>query len=471
MFRLPRAAHIDHTGLRVLQELGLVDELLPTMMHDGGLDFVTATDQLLMRVPGDQASILGLPSSMYFYQPDFDSRIRAKVSSLPQVDVRLGYEATSIDAHDTGVVVTAHASDDESIAVEAQWAVGCDGSWSPVREWSGSDSTTSALKRVGLSSISCGRTQRRAIRVRSAVAILRGRPIPSPCRRSGIVSEFMLMPDEVGEDMIGPDSVYKLIAPWMRRSNVEIERAAIYTFHGLIAHEWRRGRVLIAGDAAHQMPPFLGQGMCSGLRDAANLAWKLEFAVRRGSPSALLDTYGGERAPHVRTIIEAAIAFGDVICTIDHDVAAVRDQETLSGGASAFRRLGFSLPSLPAGPAVLEGGGELFVQTTLPNGMRSDDAIGNRFAVIARREDDLVDLRSTWETQLGAFVTTIEELGGEVPEFSRWLGERSAEVVVVRPDRYVLGVGVDLTSITERIAPLLGVTSDLSAVGAVPLDG
>src|SRR5205085_3963572 len=129
--------------------------------------------------------------------------------------------------------------------------------------------------------------------------------------------------------MQDPANVEGLLAPWLEPGAARLERSAVYTFHGLIATSWRRGRVLLAGDAAHQMPPFLGQGMCSGMRDAANLAWKLD-AVLYGASDALLDTYQPEREPHVRTIVEAAVGFGRLICTTDVDVAAGRNAAMLA---------------------------------------------------------------------------------------------------------------------------------------------
>src|SRR5438105_10926829 len=103
-----------------------------------------------------------------------------------------------------------------------------------------------------------------------------------------------------------------------------MERCSVYTFYGLIARQWRRGRLLLAGDAAHQMPPFLGQGMCSGLRDAANLAWRLDLVHRGAAHDALLDTYQLEREPHVRRIVELAVGFGRTLCTTDASGAAER---------------------------------------------------------------------------------------------------------------------------------------------------
>jgi FAD binding domain len=263
----------------------------------------------------------------------------------------------------------------------------------------------------------------------------------------------MLMDEEDGEAMRSPESVQRMIEPWLPGEAITIERSAIYNFHGLLAREWRRDRVLIAGDAAHQMPPFLGQGMCSGLRDAANLAWKLDLVLREVAPIALLDSYGEERGQHVRKIIEAAIAFGQIICTVDPDVAAKRDREMLADATVAAQRMAFSLPAL-TGDLVLEGGGELFVQP-LGSGRRLDDVIGHQFAIIGADERALADLTDLWVHRLDAFVTTVSQLGPEAQGLSQWLLRRSATAVIVRPDRYVLWAGRDLRHASKRAARLV----------------
>jgi 3-(3-hydroxy-phenyl)propionate hydroxylase len=221
------------------------------------------------------------------------------------------------------------------------------------------------------------------------------------------------MPGEEPEAMQRPDRVFELLASWLPPGSAEIERSAVYTFHGLLAKRWRAGRVLIAGDAAHQMPPFLGQGMCSGLRDATNLAWKLDCVIRDGAPAELLDTYEVERKPHVRSIIGAAVEYGRLTCETDPVLAAERDRRWLSDPAHPARKLRFSLPALTPGPMVLKGGGELFVQPiSTGTSPRLDDVVGRRFFVVGRQP--LKGAAGTWwRDRAGAVVAA----AGDLPEF------------------------------------------------------
>src|SRR5205814_10337395 len=150
-------------------------------------------------------------------------------------------------------------------------------------------------------------------------------------------------------------TAWRLLAPWeVTPANATLERHTVYRFQARWVDTWRSGRLLLAGDAAHQMPPFAGQGMCSGLRDAANLAWKLDLVLAGTAPAALLDTYPSERIPHVRATIDFSMALGKVICTADPAEAAARDATMIA--AAAEGEPATSPPSLAIGPGVLRAG-------------------------------------------------------------------------------------------------------------------
>jgi 3-(3-hydroxy-phenyl)propionate hydroxylase len=247
--------------------------------------------------------------------------------------------------------------------------------------------------------------------------------------------EFMLLPGETPDQVLDDDFIQSLITPW-DCGPVELERKAVYRFHGLMANRWRNGRVLLAGDSAHQMPPFAGQGMCSGLRDAANLAWKLQ-AVLAGAPEALLDTYQTERAPHVRAIIEQAIGMGRVVCTLDPVAAAERDRGMLAQEAGGARPLPPARAASLTSGCVLDGttgAGALFPQPTT-EGQRLDDVLHDGAWLLSR---------TTWPGASDiATVMTLEDasLAPFRKALTDWLDREGADAVLVRPDRYVFGTG------------------------------
>jgi 3-(3-hydroxy-phenyl)propionate hydroxylase len=444
VYPYPRAAHIDHQGLRLLQEIGCLDSLMPEMTINPGIDFTTADGDLLVRVPGDIPSVSGLPASMYFYQPVFDRTVRASAAANPTVDVRLETEMTGFDQADDHVRVEMRDSAGGASSLTAAWLVGCDGAWSPVRETVGIK-----LDDLGfhenwvvvdlLLKREVPNLPRRAVTVCDPARPMTMIPIPN--RRFRI--EMQVMPEDGDRDGIQrPERILDLVSRLIPPGAAEVERSAVYTFHGLVARPWRAGRVLLAGDAAHQMPPFLGQGMCSGLRDAANLAWKLDHALRLGAGDALLDTYEAERRPHVTTIVRTAVEFGKLTCITDPVEAAERDRLWLVDPRPAARRLPFSLPGLERGPLVLEGGGELFIQTESPtgDGARLDDLVGQRFLVVVASGQPAGRTVDWWHTHADALVTEADGLPGS-EQIRAWLDARDADVAVIRPDRYVMATG------------------------------
>jgi 3-(3-hydroxy-phenyl)propionate hydroxylase len=467
VFRLPRAAHIDHMGLRAMQELGALAEVLPEMIPNPGLDFVSADRELLMQIPASPTSVSGLPASAYFYQPDFDRAVRAAALANPGVEARLEtlYLEHEQDADKVTIKVRDLADGTDS-ELTSDWLIGADGATSPVRE--DADLRLENLEfdemwlvlDLFLEEGVIDRLPDHAVHVCDPARPHTAIPMPGDRYRF----ELMLLPGEMPAEMERPKTVDRLLSGWLEPGMATVERAAVYTFHGLVAEKWRNRRVLIVGDAAHQMPPFLGQGMCSGLRDAVNLAWKLKRVCMGAAPATLLDTYESERRPHVRAIIEAVIDFGDVICTLDQATAAERDIRLLADPRPPERRLPFALPQLEPGPLVREGGGGLFVQ---PAGAVRvdqclDDLVGERFLVIGSEDSELDQLRDRWGDDGGILILSAGELRDTDQSVKRWLERHAAEVAVVRPDRYALWAGStsDAAEVLEQIGNLVGLGSN-----------
>ena len=458
VYPLPRAAHIDHQGLRLLQEIGCLDELIPEMMVNPGIDFTTADGEVLVRIPGDIPSVSGLPASMYFFQPVFDRAVREAAASCPSVDVRLETEMTSYTQADDHVRLELRGADGETSSLTASWVVGADGAWSPVREAAGI-----VLEDLGFHEqwivldLILGRSVP-GLPTRAVTVCDPARPatlIPLPNSRFRI--EMQVMPDDGDRDEVQkPERILELISRWIDPDAVTIERSAVYNFHGLVAEQWRAGRVLLAGDAAHQMPPFLGQGMCSGLRDAANLAWKLDHVIRLGAPEKLIDTYELERRPHVSAIVHAAVEFGRITCITDPVAAEERNRRWLVDSRPAARRLPFSLPGLERGPLVLTGGGDLFIQppAITDSGMRLDDVVGPRFLVVCANGIPAGPTAAWWTHEIGALVASAATLpGGD--QIANWLSARHSDFAVVRPDRYVMAAGDDIDEVTREVGSAL----------------
>ena len=455
VYPLPRAAHIDHTSLRTLQELGCVDELTEKMMVNPGLDLRTASDQVLAPLPGHGTSLSGFPSSMYFHQPAFDRRLQ-EAARAAGAEVRLGTRVTHVEQVGDVVEVSVTGADCRESTVTASYVVGCDGGTSPLRESLGITMEDLEFHEQWLVV---------DIRLKRPVTTLPTLAVEycDPSRPVGIVPipgdryrfELMLLPGERREEMEDPAVVAELLARWIPMDATEVERTAVYTFHGLVADEWRRGRIFLAGDAAHLMPPFLGQGMNSGLRDATNVSWKLAAVLRGRGGDVLLDTYEAERRPHVKSVIESSVRIGQTVCMLNPVDAASRDKRILSG-TYPLDELAFRLPKLEPGDLVLQSGGGLFPQPVVESSTaRFDDFVGARFMVIGRTADDLGESAAWWLEEMAALVT----MPSEHPLFSDQLigalNAFDADVIVVRPDRYVLGAGKSLNAITKEVRAIL----------------
>lgn len=450
---LPRAVHFDGEVMRIFQSMGLDAALAAHVRPSGGMLYMSPEGECLIeRKPATAPGPHGWMQNYLFHQPFLEATLREGVARHANVEVLLAHEAVGVTQTDEAARLALRAPDGGPRTVEAKWVVGCDGARSLVRAAMGVGQDDLGLHQPWL-----------------VVDVVLKRPVHAlphatvqycePARPTTYVNvvgdrrrwEIMLMPGDVPDAMVTDDAVWSLLGRWITPEDAVLERRAVYTFHSLIAQAWRHGRLLLAGDAAHQTPPFLGQGMCAGIRDAANLAWKLARVVKGGAKPTLLDTYATEREPHVRAFIDLAVRLGDIIQTTDPAVAAERDRRFRAGGPEQMINLspalgpGFHVGAAPAG--------EIFPQPLTLGGARLDAVIGNAFAVIGTELAlSQVDARtrSAWAA-IGAKVVDAEAAGAE-----RWLGERGLVAVLLRPDRYVAATARSVDELVERSAVIAG---------------
>jgi len=413
LYHLPRAAHHDREIHQVYEALGVLDDLRDAIAENRGMDFVTADGERLFGFVAEPGQ------SWMFYQPDLERALRAGVDRHPSVEVRLAHEVRGFVDRGTHVEVDVSGS-----TVTTRWLLGCDGARSTVR------------KHLDVDLFDYGFDQPWFV----VDTLLRGDvdlpeiclQICDPARPTTFIPmagrhrrwELMLLPSDDADAM--PARLAELLAPWVRMDDIEVLRAVVYSFHALVADRWRVGNVVLAGDAAHQMPPFLGQGMCSGIRDVVNLVWKLDLVNRGIAGEHLLDTYQTEREPHVREIIELAVALGGILQTTDAHVAAARDAEMLartSSGAPATAE--HPLPRL--GPGLVGANGRAGRPGGPPGGWR------------------LTTTRATPVVH-----PVIEALGIEVTA--------GADDVLLRPDGYVFDEG-DTVAMLDTLGSKVGVGS------------
>ena len=290
----------------------------------------------------------------------------------------------------------------------------------------------------------------------------------------------MLLPDEDPQEAQKPERVWQLLSKWLTPDEAVLWRAASYRFHALVAMEWRRGRVFLAGDAAHQQPPFIGQGMCQGLRDSSNLVWKLDHVLHGEAGEALLDSYGEERGDHVRELTTRIKAIGQVICERDPQAARERDRRILAEGGGEARTITRQeiVPPLRKGvfaaadesargtlfpqPRILGDQGPILLDAAFGAGWRLciDGRVVFKLTDAARRQIDELRLTAICigaaqdststapEAVRGRFA---KELDGVL---AGWFDRHGCAAAIVRPDHYVFGVARDVATLTGVLREL-----------------
>jgi 3-(3-hydroxy-phenyl)propionate hydroxylase len=434
-YGLPRAVHLDGEALRVLQEVGVADDLVARALPMRGLRFLDGRLQTLAefaRPPGTGPH--GWPVDVLFHQPDLDRLLSDQVRRTPRIQVRHGVELIGLTGTPDGVTAEVRSAAGEE-RLSAAAVLGCDGANSTVRRLVGASMRELGSPDRWLVVDVCAPRFDAWPGVHQVCDPRRAATfMPGPGERARW--EFRLAPGEDADDLLG--RLPELLAPY-GVGDAKVERATEYDFRAAIADRWRRGRVLLAGDAAHLTPPFIGQGLCLGLRDVHQLAWKLADVLSGRADDPLLDTYQGEREPHARALIRMAQLVGTLMTRGGRAGAGVR-----RGVLPLVRRMpaigalatSGNTPPLRAGALVERRGraGRRLAGTLLPqptvqvDGLRCrlDDVLGPGPSRLVRLDGDRVHVTSNES-----------ELHLDSPELATWLRAAGAMEVVVRPDRIV----------------------------------
>jgi 3-(3-hydroxy-phenyl)propionate hydroxylase/flavoprotein hydroxylase len=471
LYNLPRAAIFDDETMRTFARLGIAEDLLPTLHVQRSYEWRNGAGELLIEHDFAETGRSGWAEWYMMYQPDLENALDGLCRSAGTVDVRHDSPVTAIVQDADGVTLT--VGDSEQIT--ARYVVACDGGNSFVRGALGIEQHDYGFSEPWMV---CDFRFRRPVTVPAALQL------GDPAGPTSIISlgprhhrfSFMLDSEEDFATERDAAKVWSRVSRYLTPDDAELIRVATYTFRSLVADRWRVGRVLLAGDAAHQMPPFLGQGMCSGIRDTQNIAFKLDLILRGRHDVTLLDTYQSEREPHVRAVIEKGIELGRVQTIRDPERAAARDVELIARRNAAEAPEKIRFPGL--GPGLLgEGGGSLSVQGVIDDGRRRgrlDQVAGTGFQLLVRAEaleavqDKLAALR-----EAGIVVVAPGTDAGPPPyvrdvhgTYAQWLAELDADAVAVRPDQYVFATArtAGAGALADALVAALG--TDDSAVAS-----
>lgn len=471
-----RAIHMDHEAMRILQAIGIDKDIQAYVRPFLGMEFVDHEHEriFLLRAADQESGEQGY----MFSQPYLELALRKRIETqCSNAEMKLGYEVRSIEHFDEYAVLDViDLKSRELEKIAATYVIASDGSSSPMRKQAGI-----GLQDIGFDEpwvvVDCELLEPVDLPNYGQQVCDLSRPCTFiPGENNHRRWEFMLLPGETPEEINDPDKLYELMAPWgISRENTVIHRSAYYLFHALTAERWRDRRLFLAGDACHQTPPFLGQGMCAGFRDVANLCWKLSLVKKGIADESLLDSYDLERSPHARKVVVAAVENGGIICTIDPEKAKIR--EKVFEEMAAQENLSFydGIPPLDGG--VLYRGDEQgrsgmlslqpMIQVVNGEPALMDDIVGEGFRLITKEKRPLSKLDADnsifWKNiagQTAVFDSSAEQLNGVMVledttgRVDRWLDEHQCRSLLIRPDHYVFGFADDVVGINDLIGDL-----------------
>jgi 3-(3-hydroxy-phenyl)propionate hydroxylase len=463
----PRAVGLDGETLRAFQRIGLGDAVQAIVQPPRDPDEVCFTDSKHQRLFGlaiPRFGHNGWRDTMFFDQPELEALLRQEVGRRrDRIDVFLGDEVVALD-RDAERVVLRSQGVSGARRVTAAFAIGCDGASSFVRralgiEWQSLGYDQDWLV-VDILQTPEARLPLATMQVCDPARLTTYVCVKDPNRRW----EFQLLPGETREEMLRPARIEALLSDWLPPEHYTIRRAAVYQFHAATAARWQVGRAFLAGDAAHQTPPFLGQGLNAGFRDSVNLGWKIPLVRGGVCDASLLESYAAERDAHARDLVDWAVAIGKLMETLAAREAGLPDPHPQVDQSAGYGQ-GRSAPPLRDGVLVEDqiaddsAVGSLLRQPTLCRAggdtLRLDDVLGRGFAVIGREAKDLRlgPEAASVLARLGGRAVSLEGFEVAEGEYDRLFDAHPA--VVLRPDRYVFGV-VDDAFPLDRLLLELG---------------
>ena len=457
-YNLPRAAIFDDETMRTFAKLGIAERMLPKIHAQRNYEWRNAAGELLIEHDFAEFGKSGWAEWYMMYQPDLEDALHDLCQALPTVDVRFDAPVTAI-AQDTHFVTLAV---ENAVSVQASYVVACDGGNSFVRR-----ALEIPMEDYGFSEpwMVCD------FRLNGPTEVPMARQVCDPAQPISIISlgpdhhrfSFMLGADEDPEVEREPDRVWRRVAKYLQPNQAELIRAVTYTFRSLVAKRWREDRVVLAGDAAHQMPPFLGQGMCSGIRDALNLSWKFDLILSERRGDELLDSYQSERDSHVRAVITKGIELGRFQTMRDPQAAAARDAELMARRAARAKPDKIEFPPLGEGEfGSGEGAGLLMNQgfgRVVKRRDRFDALFGYGPVLIARDaaasaldEEHRRDIEAAGiKLVLISDSASSRHFADEDGVYTRWLDDHACDIVAVRADFYVWGTADGSLSSTQQL--------------------
>ena len=426
LYALPRAVHFDDEIMRVFQTIGITKKFLKNTIINKGTKFVNSSGKVLLDWPRPKSiTENGWYPSYRFHQPDLERNLRNRLKTFKKVKLMQNTEVTKIKNNKNSVDLF-FKSKNKIHKASSRYVIGCDGARSTTREQMGS-----VLDNLGF-------TQKWAV----VDLILKKNKNKLPdrtiqysnserpatyCRNVGKRRrwEFAIQDNENEKEILSDKYIWNFLKPWLNPKEACLERKAIYIFQSAIARKWRKGRIFIAGDAAHLMPPFMGQGMCAGIRDASNLAWKISLCIKNKHDGKFLDTYQTERFSNAKEYIETTMRMGEFV----NAVGSENITDNISSGPDGTKSMQSIKPKLGIGLGSNKdkNRGKIFPQLKMKNGKRLDEKFS---------KSPLLLTSSKLAKKVSLKIQSITDK--DIKGLSNLLKTYKAKAIIVRPDRFIL---------------------------------
>ena len=427
-YPLPRAVHFDDEIMRVFQTIGITDKFLKHTIINKGTKFVNSKNQVVLDWPRPRSiTENGWDPSYRFHQPDLERKLRRRLKDFKKVSVMQSTKVNSLKEEKSSVKIFIENINNNKISeIRAKYIIGCDGARSTIR------------KQIKAKFQNLGFTQKWAV----VDLILKKNKKELPdrtiqysnskrpatyCRNVGKRRrwEFAINNAESEKKVLSNSYIWNFLKPWLKPSEALMERKTIYTFQSAISKKWKKGRVFLAGDAAHLMPPFMGQGMCAGVRDASNLAWKIAYCLKNNHSEKLLNTYQSERYSNVIEYIKTTVKMGEFVNAVGTSNITGEVSSTPNGQKS----MKSIKPKLGKGLGKIndKNRGKIFPQFKLKNGKSLD----NKFF-----DKPLLIISSKYKKKLPKKINYINS--NTAKGLNEYMLNLKIDAFVVRPDRFIL---------------------------------
>ena len=427
-YPLPRAVHFDDEIMRVFQTIGITDKFLKHTIINKGTKFVNSKNQVVLDWPRPRSiTENGWYPSYRFHQPDLERKLRRRLKDFKKVSVMQSTKVNSLKEEKSSVKIFIENINNNKISeIRAKYIIGCDGARSTIR------------KQIKAKFQNLGFTQKWAV----VDLILKKNKKELPdrtiqysnskrpatyCRNVGKRRrwEFAINNKESEKKVLSNSYIWNFLKPWLKPSEASLERKTIYTFQSAISKKWKKGRVFLAGDAAHLMPPFMGQGMCAGVRDASNLAWKIAYCLKNNHSEKLLNTYQSERYSNVIEYIKTTVKMGEFVNAVGTSNITGEVSSTTNGQKS----MKSIKPKLGKGLGKIndKNRGKIFPQFKLKNGKSLD----NKFF-----DKPLLIISSKYKKKLPKKINYINS--DTAKGLNEYMLNLKIDAFVVRPDRFIL---------------------------------